>query len=120
KQSLQVLQAMGTEMQTKMIPAVAKALNLTPAQTQAFLATSFPTIAQGLQNMPAALTRFTGLVGAFDKSLADYNTLKPISLAPVVWVILIGGFVTLVVAFVARTEDRARVVGLKQSPAKAA
>jgi hypothetical protein len=120
KGSLQVLQAMGTEMQTKMIPAVAQAMNLTTAQTQAFLASSFPAIAQGLQSMPAALTRFAGLVGAFDKSLADYNTLKPISLAPVVWVIVIGGFVTLVVAFAARTEERARIVGIKTSPAKAA
>jgi hypothetical protein len=95
-------------------------MNLTTAQTQAFLASSFPAIAQGLQSMPAALTRFAGLVGAFDKSLADYNTLKPISLAPVVWVIVIGGFVTLVVAFAARTEERARIVGIKTSPAKAA
>jgi hypothetical protein len=83
--------AMGTEMQTKMLPALATQLNMTPAQLQAFMASSFPATTAALADMPAAMGRFESLVATFDQHLGDYQVLEPVSLAPIVWFMIVGG-----------------------------
>ncbi len=41
------------------------------------------------------MERFNGLVKVFDKNLANYNTLKPVGLARLIWILMIaGGLVT--------------------------
>ncbi len=83
--------AMGTEMQTKMVPALAEQLNMTPAQLQTYMAANFPATAKALSDMPAAMGRFDSLVTTFQQHLSDYKVLKPVSLAPIVWFMIVGG-----------------------------
>jgi len=89
--ALATVGAMGNEMQTKMLPALATQLKMTPAELQTFLGTNFPATAQALQTMPASMGRFNGLVKIFDKNLANYNTLKPVGLAKLIWTLMIAG-----------------------------
>lgn len=93
--SLAIVTAMGTEMQTKMLPAVATQLKLTPAQFQTFLAANFPATATALQTLPQSSQRFSAMVGSFSARLGDYGTLKPVALLPIVWM-MIGGGIALV------------------------
>ena len=89
--ALQTIGAMGNEMQTKMLPALATQLKMTPQQLQTFLASNFPATAQALQTMPASMQRFNGLVKVFDKNLANYNTLKPVGLARLILILMVAG-----------------------------
>ncbi len=88
---LATLSAMGTQMQTKMLPALATQLKMQPAQLQTFLEQNFPATATALTNMPASLGRFQKLVGTFQQHLGDYKTLKPVSFVPIVWLMISGG-----------------------------
>jgi hypothetical protein len=117
--SLGALQAMGAEMQTKMLPALAQSLHMTQPQLQTFLQTNYPAVAAGLAGMPAALTRFSSLVGTFAGRLGDYQTLQPVSFVPIVWVMIIG-LAIVVVAAAALTGTRGYVVPMPASRAKAA
>ncbi len=111
--AITTLSAMGTEMQTKMMPALATQLNMQPAQLQAFLDQNFPATAAALSGMPASLGRFQGLVGTFQQHLGDYKTLKPVSFVPIVWVMLVGGMALFVLGLAGivttRTRSAARV-----------
>ena len=88
---LTTLGAMGTQMQTKMLPDLAKQLKMQPAQLQAFMDQTFPATATSLADMPAAMSRFQNLVTVFQQHLKDYEVLKPVSLVPVVWFMIVGG-----------------------------
>jgi hypothetical protein len=112
KQSLGTLQAMGTEMQTKMLPALMQATHMTQAQMNEFFATTFPNTAAALNTLPAQLQQFGTLVGTFDKSLPDYNTLKPVALLPVVWILIGGGIAMTIAAFSAIPARRKGTVTL--------
>ena len=94
--ALTTLGAMGTQMQTQMMPALTTQLKMTPAQLQAFFA-QFPDTSGALQNMPATMQKFQGLVGTFRTHLSDYNTLKPVEFLPIVWVMIGGGIALLLV-----------------------
>jgi hypothetical protein len=89
--ALQTIGAMGNEMQTTMLPALATQLKMTPQQLQTFLASNFPATAQALQTMPASMQRFNELVKVFDKNLANYNTLKPVGLARLILILMVAG-----------------------------
>jgi hypothetical protein len=89
--AVKTLSAMGTQLQTEMLPAVATQLKVSPAQLQTLLAQNFPATAAALKDLPSSLGRFQALTATFDKHLADYKTLKPVSFEPIVWVMLIGG-----------------------------
>ena len=91
KQSLAGMQAMGSELQTKMVPGLAAMLHMSPQQVQGYLADNFPAVTAGLASMPAALGRFDSLVKAFDTSLSDYNTAKGTSLLPIAWALIVAG-----------------------------
>jgi hypothetical protein len=94
KASLATIGAMGAEMQTKMLPALATQLKMSPAQLQAFLGGNFPATAKALQTMPASMERFNALVKVFDKNLGNYNTLKPVGLARTVTIMMLAGGLT--------------------------
>ena len=108
---LATLSAMGTQMQSTMLPALAAQLKMSPAAMQALLGQNFPATAAALKNMPASLSRFQGLVTMFRAHLSDYNTLKPVELVPIVWMILGGGIALVLIggfgAWVARPAYRA-------------
>lgn len=89
--ALKTLSAMGTQMQTTMLPALAAQLKMQPAELQAFIGQNFPATATALKDMPTSLGRFQGLVATFDKHLSDWNTLKPVTFVPIVWLMLSGG-----------------------------
>lgn len=89
--ALATIGAMGNEMQTKMLPALATQLKMTPEQLQAFLGSNFPATAQALQTMPSSMERFNGLVKVFDKNLANYNILKPVGLAKLISILMVVG-----------------------------
>jgi hypothetical protein len=95
KGALTVVGAMGTEMQTKMLPALGQQLGMDQAQLQGFFQQNLPAMAAGMQTMPQALGRFQNLLRTFDGHLADYNTLQPVSFVPIVWTMIIGGVVAL-------------------------
>jgi hypothetical protein len=95
EQSLQVVGAMGDEMQTKMLGAVGQQLGMDEAQLNAFLGENFPATAGALQELPAALGRFTTMVTAFDGQLDNYDEIKNTALNPVAWIVLIAGIMTL-------------------------
>jgi hypothetical protein len=94
KASLATIGAMGAEMQTKMLPALAAQLKMSPAQLQGFLGSNFPATAKALQTMPASMERFNALVTVFDRNLGNYNTLKPVGLARIVKIMMLGGGLT--------------------------
>ena len=117
RQSLAGMQAMGTELQTKMLPGLAALLHLSQPQLAGYLAANFPAVATNVATMPAALDRFGRLVNVFDRNLADYNTAKKTSLVPLVWMLVaggllvagIGGFVLASGRAEAEAEDRERL-----------
>jgi hypothetical protein len=95
KGALTVVGAMGQEMQTKMLPALGQQLGMDQAQLQGFLGQNLPAMSAGIRIMPQALGRFDGLLKTFDGHLADYDTLKPVSLVLIVWTMIAGGIVAL-------------------------
>lgn len=99
--ALGTIGAMGTEMQATMLPALATQLKMSPEELQAFLGANFPATAQALQTMPASMGRFNGLVKVFDDNLGNYETLKPVALAPLILMMMVAG--GLVAAFGAVT-----------------
>ena len=118
--SLATLGAMGTEMQAKMLPALAQSLHMSGSQLQGFLATNFPTVAAELAVMPATMTRFGALVSTFSDRLGDYNTLKPVSFVPIVWMIIGGGLVVTIFTGWAFVRPREKEVKLPVQVSKAA
>ena len=95
KGALATVAAMGDEMQGKMLPGLGTQLGMDQTQLQAFLGQNLPATAAAIQTMPQALGRFQAVLTAFDKHLADYNTLKPVSFVPIVWTMIVGGIVAL-------------------------
>ncbi len=91
EQALAVVGAMGTQMQQEMLPALAQQLGMSSEQVNAFIGENFPTTATALATMPDTMGRFQGLVGTFSSQLENYNTIKSTTLAPISWMVLIGG-----------------------------
>ncbi|HEY5182336.1 MAG TPA: hypothetical protein VIJ07_21605 [Dermatophilaceae bacterium] len=89
--ALVTIGAMGTQMKTTMLPALATQLKMSPEQLQTFLGSNFPATAQALQTMPASMERFTGLVKVFDNNLGNYETLKPVGLERLIIILMIAG-----------------------------
>lgn len=89
--ALTTIGAMGNEMQTAMLPALAITLKMDSEELQTFLAINFPATAQALQTMPASMERFNALVGVFNDNLANYDTIKPVSLTNLIMIVMTAG-----------------------------
>ena len=89
--ALGTIGAMGTEMNSTMLPALATQLKMSPEQLQTFLGSNFPATAQALQTMPASMARFNGLVKVFDNNLANYETLKPVGMERLILIMMGAG-----------------------------
>lgn len=97
-EALGVVGNMGNQMQTEMIPTLGEQLQMSPQEVEAFIGGASPTIGQALQEMPESLGRFQSLLDDFDANLDNYETLRPVSLSPVIISLLIGSIVALVAA----------------------
>jgi uncharacterized membrane protein HdeD (DUF308 family) len=104
--ALTTVSAMGAEMQTTMLPALAQQLGMTSADLQDFMGQNFPDTAAALENMPASMQRFQGLVGTFQDNLQDYDTMKSVTFEPIIWTVIIGGGVMLIMGIVALVAGR--------------
>ncbi len=111
------LQAMDTHLTQQALPGLAGQLHVTPQQLTSTLATNFPTVATGLQQLPAILGRINGLVTTLNGNvgnfqLADAIPTKGLATTNVEWQFAVPGAV-LVLAGVAggvfglrrRTDD---------------
>ncbi len=113
--ALTTVSTMGTEMSDTMLPALADKLGMTGDELQAFLGDNFPATATALQNMPASMERFQGLVGTFETNLDNYGTLKPVSFAPIIWTVIVGGAVMFVMGIWAFAAGRRREVTVPEA-----
>ena len=93
QQALVVVTAMGQSMQADMLPALGQQLNMDAETLNAFLGENFPATAAGLERLPTALGTFAGVVQTFDAQLDNYETLKPVTLNPIVWYVIVGGLI---------------------------
>lgn len=53
----------------KLVPALASAMNMTPAQVQAYMAAEMPAMAAMLQSLPRMQADFSGFIGAMAKNV---------------------------------------------------
>jgi hypothetical protein len=89
--ALQIVGAMGEEMQTALIPGLAEALGMSVPEVQAFIGSEFPATNAALGALPDAMGRFQTTVGAFDAQLDNYDAIKDTALTPISWTVLLGG-----------------------------
>jgi hypothetical protein len=88
KAALTTVSGMADEMQSKMLPALATQLKMTPAQLQELMASGFPATTAAMASLPTAMPRFQSMVTAFDENLSNYNTLKPVTFEPIIWTLM--------------------------------
>lgn len=98
QQQVQGLSAAGTEMQTKLLPALAQQLNMTPAQLQQLLATRYPAVAAGLSQVGPISQQFDALLANLDNSRplfvsADAIPTKDLPAATVPWALFAVGLI---------------------------
>lgn len=94
-QALGVVGAMGQEMQTGMLPALAQQLQMGEEEMQGFLS-QFPATAGALEGLEDSLGRFQGMVTAFDSQLDNYDTIKDTALYPIALIVLVAGLLIIV------------------------
>lgn len=94
-QALGVVGAMGQEMQTGMLPALAQQLQMGEEEMQGFLS-QFPATAGALEGLGDSLGRFQGMVTAFDSQLDNYDTIKDTALYPIALIVLLAGLLIVV------------------------
>lgn len=95
-QALQVVGAMGTQLQSEVIPAVAQQMQMSAEDTAAFIAENYPATGAALQSLPDAMGRFGVFVETFDAQLGNYEDIKDATLNPIAWIVLIAGVAILV------------------------
>jgi hypothetical protein len=88
-----VLGAMGEEMQTTMMPALADQLGMSQEELNTMVGEQFPAVASAMQTLPDSMARFEGLVTVFDQNLANYETISPVSFVPIIWTMIGAGAV---------------------------
>lgn len=62
---------------TKLVPALAKAMNTTPAQVQQFLGKQFPATAQLFASLPQMSQDFGALIGLMGQNVAVFKRVPP-------------------------------------------
>jgi hypothetical protein len=91
--SLAVVNDMSFEMQETMLPALAEQMGTSTDELTASIATQYPDVGAGMEAMPGMLERFDGMVSTMSGSLDDYLTIEPLSLSPIVWILMWAGVV---------------------------
>jgi hypothetical protein len=76
------VQAMAVEFTQKALPGLATALQVTPAQLSATLATGFPAVANGVAQLPAIVQRMDTATGLIEANVDNYNQSASIPWSP--------------------------------------
>ncbi|MCP4966833.1 MAG: hypothetical protein GY926_16590 [bacterium] len=116
-EALGVVSAMGSQMQSGMLPALAEQLGLGEAEMAGFLG-QFPATAAALEGLGDSLGRFQTMITAFDSQLDNYETIKDTSLYPIALIVLVAGLVIIVLgvwSFMAGRKDDDLVVERPQA-----
>jgi Sec-independent protein translocase protein TatA len=99
------LGAVGDEFTNQISPAVAQALQMSPEDLNAFLATNFPAVAAGVAALPDIVPQFTDVVGLLDQQRGNFAQADaiptgnlPATTMP--WIILLIGVGAILVAIV--------------------
>lgn len=100
QQDLQGLQAVSDEFQTTGIPMMAEALGMTPEEFAVFMVERFPDVATGVEQLPASVEGFTGVVGTLEAELdrfasADAIPTSSLPATTVPWGMLTAGLLLL-------------------------
>ncbi len=93
------------EFSTKIAPALAQAMQMTPEELNAFLGTNFPAVAAGVAALPQIVPQFTGVVDLLAAQQSNFEQADaiPTSNLPattVPWIILLIGIAAIVVGIV--------------------
>ena len=107
KGAINIVGAMGNEMQAGMLPALAEQMSLSAEELDGFLA-QFPATAAALETLPEALGRFQLMVDTFDQQLGNYESIQSTRLTPIAWTLLLAGAATALLG-VAGTTRRPRL-----------
>lgn len=119
--SLKVVEAMGAQLQSGLLPAVAAQLKATPAQFESALGTDFPAVGRTLRNLPTMTDTFTGLVGKINSNIANYNQAHKVpSLTFLVWLLVGIGAGWIVMGLVGFAESGRGSPAAPARPAHAA
>jgi hypothetical protein len=110
---LQIVGAMGEQMQSEMLPALSQQLGLSAAELSGFLGQNFPATAQALTTMPDSMGRFQTLVNTFDANLDNYETLRPVAFSPIIWTLIVGSVVVLAMGVLLIVVKEEAVVDLQ-------
>jgi hypothetical protein len=80
---LQVVDAGTTALSTKALPALAAKTGQSPKQLHAELATDYPQVATGLQQLPAITTSFSGFADLLDAQQSNFRSVAAIPVSGV-------------------------------------
>jgi len=83
QQDIAALTAANTEIQTKMLPALAQQLGMTPAQMSTMMAEQYPAVTEGLAAMPKVMPTFSSLVTTLDQQRPYFKAADEIPTASV-------------------------------------
>lgn len=93
------LESAGTEIQSKMLPALAQQLGMTPAQFSTMMAEQYPDVTAGLAAVPEITPSFSGLVTTLDEQrpyfkAADAIPTTSVPSTSVPWSLFVVGLLT--------------------------
>jgi hypothetical protein len=96
QRNVQGLSAAGTEIQTRLLPALAQQLHMTRAQAQQMMASQYPDVTNGLAQVKPITQSFSGLLNTLDRTRplfvsADAIPTKDIGATSVPWALLVVG-----------------------------
>ena len=105
KADVAALGAVSDEFSNKVAPALAGALQMSPADLNAFLGTNFPAVAAGVAALPDIVPQFTGVVNLLGEQQSNFESADaiPTSSLPattVPWIILLIGVGAIVVSVI--------------------
>jgi hypothetical protein len=115
--ALQIVGAMGQQMQSEMLPAVAEQLQLSAEELNGFLA-GFPATAAALETLPETMGRFDAMVTTFGTHLGDYEAIQGTALTPIAWTLLLAGLAIVLIGSGAIVTQRREEVQPVRAPAR--
>ncbi|HET6832244.1 MAG TPA: hypothetical protein VFH30_00145 [Acidimicrobiales bacterium] len=111
---VETLNAMGEQLTAEALPAIAGMLDVTPERLGATLAHDVPTVATGLQQLPAILARLDGLVSVVEANvhnfqLADSMPTEALPTTAVAWQLVLPAAILIVAGAVGAASGTRRV-----------